>query len=470
MSTKMIITARQDMRLTMSPQLRQAISLLQHNTIDLKQLLQQYIEKNPFIDVEEASANEDAKTVETHQDEENHYHEYSTPSNKFHASHTYSGQDNDDKNYIENYSIPQNLRSYLLEQTLLCQFDPVEQMIAEAIIDAIDENGLLTMSMQDIEHNLLEQGCPAITNTHKVLSIIQSMDPPGIAHRDLRECLLIQLNLLTDKSASWEIAHRIINHYFEHLAQNNVKKLLSQLKITKQQFDDALIHIRSLNPKPGLKYNSDIDITIEPELFVKKIKNEWRVFLVDNILNSIKINTDYQNLIKKNKKHSSYEVLNKELQEAKWLITGLKRRSETLFKVASYIMEHQKDFLDHGHAFMKPMNIIDVSQALDIHESTVSRVTTGKYIATPKGMLELKYFFPSYVLTESGEACSATSVKEYIKDIILQETKERILSDGEIALLLKKKGINIARRTVAKYREAMKILPSYQRAQLTKFD
>lgn len=456
MSTKMQLTTRLDQRLSMNPQLRQAITLLQYNTLDLKQIVQQYIETNPFIEVDETEL---APEIDE-------YDDGTSFGNKYLSRRAGLNQNNDDKNYIENYSIPQSLREHLLEQTLICHFDRTEQLIAESIIDTIDENGKLTTSLTDIQQIIQKQKSVGMDTIESILKTIQTLDPAGVCHRDLRECLLIQLNALTKQNETWKNAHDIVNFHFDKLGGNNIKKMASALKIPLPQVNEAMALIRSLNPKPGLSHSSEVNINIEPDLYVKKIKNTWKVFLSETILTSLKIHSHYQDLMKEHKKHASYEKLNKELQEAQWLMKGLKRRNETLLNVASYIIERQKNFLDYGHAFMKPMNIVDVSQALNIHESTVSRVTTEKYITTPRGMLELKYFFPSYVLTDNGDTCSAISVKEFIKETISQEKNGHIYSDGEIALLLKQKGINIARRTIAKYREALKILPSYQRAKI----
>jgi RNA polymerase sigma-54 factor len=213
-----------------------------------------------------------------------------------------------------------------------------------------------------------------------------------------------------------------------------------------------------------MQFSTEMNINLEPELYVKKVKNKWQVFLAESLLTQVKINKQYQEIIRQHKKQGSYATLKHELEEARNLLKGLKKRNETLLAVGSYIIELQQDFLERGPAFMKPMNIVDVSQVLTIHESTVSRVTTGKYIMTNRGVFELKYFFPSHVGMQTGDTCSAIAVKSYIKEIINQETVEHALSDEEIAEILRKKGITISRRTVAKYRESMKILASYQRA------
>lgn len=463
MSNKMLLTTKLDQRLVMSQQLTQAITLLQYNTLDLKQLVQQYIETNPLIELEEIESTDtpevSGSTSSLENEELSQLFKYSAEINRVHR------YDNDEST-LENYSTPKSLRDHLLEQTLLCKFDLKQQTIAESIIDAIDDCGYLTMSPAEIRSTLIDLGPPDLELIISIIKKIQTFDPAGIAALDLRECLLIQLNHSPNKDKTWEIAQACIEQFFDLLADNNSKKLATKLSVSAAQLNQALMLIKTLNPKPGLLYSTENHFNVEPELYVKKIKSVWKVFLSESILTNIKLNNQYHDLIKQNKSHESYAGLNKELQEAKWLLSGLKRRNETLLNVATHIMKLQKDFLDYGQSFMKPMNIIDVSQALNLHESTVSRVTTGKHIATPRGVFELKYFFPSYVLTDNGAACSDTAVKEMIKEIIDQESSGHIFSDSEIANLLKEKGINIARRTVAKYRDAMKILPSYQRAQL----
>lgn len=465
MSTKMLVSVKLDQRLTMSQQLRQAITLLQYNTLDLKQLVQQHLETNPLLEMDETE-------IESVAEEENYSvtsesSEDQSEISKFSAALSRQNKSYVDESTLENFSIPKTLREHLLDQTLLCHFNPREQMAAEAIIDAVDENGCLTMSLYDIQQVLGEVNYPDIELLEKTLKKIQTFDPIGIASRSIQECLLIQLEYSTEKDAIWELACKIVKEHFENVASTNMKKIIRQLNVTQEEFAEAMTLIRSLNPHPGLEYASDLELNVEPELYVKKIKGKWQVFLSESILTNIKINNQYQELIKQNKKHDSYEALKQELEDARGLLKGLRHRNETLLMVASYIMEKQKDFLEHGKASMKAMNIADVAHALEVHESTISRITTGKYIATPQGVYELKYFFPSYVLTESGEMCSDTAVKTYIKEIIAAETVDHIYSDNEIADFLQNKfSLNIARRTVAKYREALKIMSSYQRLRM----
>jgi RNA polymerase sigma-54 factor len=460
MSPKMQLVAKLDQRLAMNQQLRQAITLLQYNTIELKQLVQNYLENNPLIDLEEAENTDNQHETDAFSTEKNQSNDYTAALSKSNQFHEYN-----DENSFENYSVPQSLREYLLEQTLLCKFDPVEQLVAEAIIDAIDDHGYLTMTLEEIKASIDTLGVIDFELMQTVLQKVKTFDPPGIAAYDMQECLLLQLASLPQKNPIWLIANRIIRDCFDVIASNNTKKIIRRLNISEDEYAQAMLLIRSLDPHPGLQHSNEMDIISEPELYVKKIRDTWHVYLAGSILTGVKINQQYQDLLKKSKKEAAYEALTQELQEAQWLLKGLKKRNETLLRVGAYIVELQKEFFDRGHAFMKPMNIIDVSYALELHESTVSRITTGKYISTPHGIFELKYFFPSHVTTQNGDTCSDTAVKVLIKEIISQETENHVLSDGEITVILQEKGINIARRTVAKYREAMKILSSYQRLQ-----
>jgi RNA polymerase sigma-54 factor len=456
--TKMQLTPKLEQRLAMSQQLRQAISLLQYNSLDLKQLIQQQLETNPLLEVDESEIliEEDKETIAKEDDR--------TKPEDYTAAVNYSNRYNEinDENSLENYASPISFRDHLLAQVLLCNFDSNEQIVAEAIIDSLDECGHLTMSLPDIKSLLIPEVPISLASMMHILTELQGFDPLGVCSHDVRECLLIQLEALPE-TIEGRIAKDILCYCFDNISASSMKKSIKKLSVSTSNYAAAIALLRSLNPHPGLLYANEVDVRVEPELYVKKIKNSWQVFLTDSILTKVKVNENYQNLLKKQKNHKSYEAMNKELLEAQWLIKGLLRRNETLLAVANCIVEVQKDFLEHGHAFMKPMNIADVAQALSLHESTVSRVTTGKYILTPKGIFELKFFFPSHLKTRTGEDCSDMAVKVFIKEIIDKETRQHPLSDSEIAVVLQAKGIRIARRTVTKYREAMKILSSYQR-------
>jgi RNA polymerase sigma-54 factor len=450
MNIKFELTQKLDQRLTMNQQLRQAIMLLQYNTIDLKEMVKKLIEENPLLEAE----HEDINTQSDIKAQQENAYLYSPDIT------TELGGRSDF--YLDNITAPPNLRQHLMAQTVYCQFSNLETDIVEAIIDGIDDNGYLSMSIDEIIHSLSLSDVTADL-IEKMITKVQSFDPPGICARNLRECLFLQLQSLKDKNAYWEIACKIVNEYFEAKKLINNRHILKSLQISQHDYLMALNLIKSLNPRPGLLYALDIHSDIEPELYVKKIKNSWRVFITESILTNVRVNQHYQELIRQRKRSDKGKSLHKELQEAQWLIKGIKRRNETLLAVGSFIMESQLEFLEHGPAYVKSMNLQEVAQALSLHESTISRITTGKYIATSWGVFELKYFFPSHVTTMTGEICSAATVKALIKKIIDEEISSNILSDNDIMMILKEQGINIARRTVAKYREELNILPSYQR-------
>lgn len=453
MSGKMQLTAKLDQRLAMSQQLRQAITMLQYNTIELKQYIQQALEQNPLIEIDET-------LHEQHDDESDYY----TPSSMYAKRKIYDG----DESIIENVAARKSLRDHLYEQTLLCKFTADHQMIAEAIIDAIDDNGLLTMTVDEIAIMLGEDMAVTVTrdDIEDVLQEIQHFDPVGVAARNMKECLTIQIDKNLPRCELTEIAKKIIDYSFESNAINNANKIIKKLGISESNFIDAMNIIKKLDPNPGRQYSTDNNINIEPEIYVKKIKNKWRAFLADSLLTHLKINKEYQILIKQSKRETGQNTLAKELQEAQWLLKGLQRRNETLMKVASCIVEVQHDFFERGPEALKPLTNADIAQMVDMHESTISRVTSGKYIATPHGVYELKYFFPTHLANQEGSICSDAAVKQLIQQIVSQETGDKIYSDSDIARLLKEMGVQIARRTVAKYREALNILPSYQRAKL----
>lgn len=460
MSSKVQLTARFDQRLAMNQSLTQAINLLQYATVDLKQMMLQSLNANPLLELDESQQEENSDTFSDNQEDDNNNYDY-YELNNYVSKNNYT--DNPDS-VIENYSATKDLRGHLLEQTLHCHFDALQQRIAEAIVDAIDDDGYLMMTTPEIVRATAIDIPNANEYVDNIIKTMQTFDPPGVACHNIRECLLIQLELLELHDATYEVAHTIIDRFYDDFIQNKLKNIPSTLNISASLYKEAIELIKSLNPKPGNALSINTDREIEPELFVKKVKDSWHVYLRDSILTKIKVNSLYHDIIAKNKKTAGYANINKELQEAQLLIKALHRRNETLKNVATYIIQAQINFLEHGPTKMKPMNISDAAQTLNLHESTISRITSGKFIATPRGMFELKYFFPTSISTATGLGCSDTAVKEHIKDIIRLETTDKVFSDDDIANLLKEKGINIARRTIAKYRIAMKILPSYQRA------
>lgn len=457
---KMLIRTSLDQRMMLSPQLLQSIALLQYTNLDLKELFDKTLEENIFIE-EHDEKELKFKNLDSGTYEKTLWHE-STVERKYGDARS-CGQVSDDFFY-ENYSKPKTLHDYLLEQTLLCQFSKEQQLVAEAIIDAIDDNAQLSISLEEIHKSHHVLFSIPFQTFPQVLSIIQGFDPAGVGWRDNRECLLIQLRNFIEQDKMSVIAQEIVTNYFEFIHVGLSKKHLDTLGISHSEYIEAISLILSLDPKPARQFSQEYNFNIEPDLIIKKHQGRWNIFLNDAVIPRVQLSKSYQSLLQSLKTHDSYPALKEKLHEAQSLLTGLKNRNETLMRVGTFIIKNQEDFLDYGQEYMKPLIISDIASVLHLHASTISRITTGKYMSTPRGVFELKYFFSSHVNTDSGEQCSATKVKMHIKNIIAEENKLHPYSDIQLASMLKDKSIHIARRTIAKYRDALKIPPAYLRA------
>jgi RNA polymerase sigma-54 factor len=336
-----------------------------------------------------------------------------------------------------------------------------------AIIDAIDPNGRLTQSSEDILSGF-EQDQPEIELDEiiAVLHCIQQFDPPGVAAKDLQECLSIQLNQLSSDTPWLKQAKLIVNKHLALLGNRDYPQLLRRCKLKEAELQEILQLIQQMNPNPGESIATIKTEYVVPDVYVKKIKNRWVVELNPDIAPKLRINTDYASLVKRADNSNDNTYLRDNLQEARWFLKSLQSRNETLMKVATRIVEHQLGFLEFGEEAMKPLVLHDIAEAVEMHESTISRVTTQKYMHTPKGIFELKYFFSSHVSTTSGGECSSTAIRALIKKLVAVENPKKPLSDSKIALLLEEQGIQVARRTIAKYRESLAIPPSNERKRL----
>jgi RNA polymerase sigma-54 factor len=305
-----------------------------------------------------------------------------------------------------------------------------------------------------------------IEEVQAVLHRIQSFDPPGVAAVDLADCLRIQLSQLADNVKWKNTAIELVTHFLDHLAAQNQSRLKRLLDLTDEELSEVIALIRSLNPRPGNLIESPESQYVIPDVFVHKNKGRWQVSLNPDIAPKLRVNPYYSGMVKRADNSADNTCLRNHLQEARWFLKSLQSRSETLLKVARCIVERQKEFLEHGPIAMKPMVLRDVAEEVEMHESTISRVTTQKYMHTPKGIYEFKYFFSSHVSTNSGGECSSTAIRAFIEELVGNEPPAKPLSDHKISLLLKEKGINVARRTIAKYREAMSIPPSNERKRI----
>lgn len=484
--------------LTMTPQLQQAIRLLQLSTLELQTEIQEALESNPMLEIteegnaeptaerregehREAASNESENTAEVADtadravdkqeqeipDDLPTDSEWEDTFDSYTDSYTAATRSNDAEitGFEQADNSGESLHDHLLWQLNLSPCSEIDQAIATTIIDAIADDGYLRTPLEDIHQSLAENNEIEMDEVEAVLHRVQDFDPPGIAARDLRECMLIQLRYY-DAETPWLTEARImIDAHFDALAKREYPLIMRRMKLSETDMQTVLQLIQSLNPRPGSHITVSQPEYIIPDVFVKKVKGLWRVELNPDITPKIGINSLYSKLTKGNSSKDA-TFLKNSLQEARWFIKSLKSRNDTLLKVATTIVKKQRGFFDYGEEAMKPMVMHDIAEIVEMHESTISRVTTKKYMHTPRGIFELKYFFSSHVTTAAGGECSATAIRAILKKLIAAEKPNKPLSDNKLATLLVDQGINVARRTVAKYREAMAIAPSNERKRL----
>jgi len=468
-------------QITMTPQLQQAIRLLQLSTLDLQLEVQQVLETNFMLESAEYEDDADSNTEEQEEDLEKDNEELDDIPEELAIDTTWdevygsipntqhTADDNSD--FLNNQTeIEKTLKSHLIWQLELSPFSDIDRIIATIIIDGINSDGYLNISIEDIIHavkNLNNQIDISVDDVEVVLRRIQHFDPVGVGARDLSECLLLQLTEY-DESTLWLAEARdLLKNYLKLLASRDYAQLARCLKVKQDDLKEIVSLIQSLNPRPGSTIESHHADYIVPDVFVKKIKGSWVVELNQDVIPKVRVNAHYQSLIPQATSKRDVSSLKKHLQEARWFIKSLKSRHDTLLRVSQCIVERQSAFLDYGEEAMRPLVLHDVADELGVHESTISRVTTQKYLHTPRGIFELKYFFSSRITTQNGRDCSSTAIRALIKKLIAAENVAKPLSDDKIAKVLSEQGINVARRTVAKYRESMVIPSSNERKRLT---
>ncbi|PKM12391.1 MAG: RNA polymerase factor sigma-54 [Gammaproteobacteria bacterium HGW-Gammaproteobacteria-3] len=478
---KQSLQLRLGQQLSMTPQLQQAIKLLQLSTLDLQQEIQQALESNMMLEVEEENVssvdsappeqkidNPDQITSEGSQTEIPEELPIDTSwEDIFENAQTAGNSSAETAEFETQRSKVETLQDYLLWQLELTLFSERDRAIALTIIDSVSDDGYLTSSVADFFEGLQEQlDDLELDEVEAVLHRVQNFDPPGVAALDLADCLRLQLQQLPGTTSYKTEALLLVTRYLDLLAGNERSKLLRQLGVTESQLSGAIALIRTLDPKPGAKIEDAHSEYVVPDVYVAKIKGRWEVNLNPEIAPKLRINPFYSSLVKRADNSKDNTCMRDHLQEARWFIKSLHSRNETLLRVARCIVEKQQDFLEHGSISMKPMVLKDIAEQLELHESTISRVTTQKYMHTPNGIVEFKYFFSSHVSTAGGGECSSTAIRALLKQLIDNESQAKPLSDSKIADLLKEKGINVARRTIAKYREAMNIASSSQRRRI----
>lgn len=469
---------RLSQQLAMTPQLQQAIRLLQLSTLELQQELQQALESNPLleqidtheeIDTRETQDSETLDTADALEQKEmpeelpldaswDTIYTAGTPSGT-------SGDYIDDELPVYQGETTQTLQDYLMWQVELTPFSDTDRAIATSIVDAVDDTGYLTVPLEDILESMGDEEID-IDEVEAVLKRIQRFDPVGVAAKDLRDCLLIQLSQF-DKTTPWlEEARLIISDHLDLLANHDFRTLMRVTRLKEDVLKEAVNLIQSLDPRPGQSIQTGEPEYVIPDVLVRKHNGHWTVELNSDSIPRLQINQHYASMCNNARNDGDSQFIRSNLQDAKWLIKSLESRNDTLLRVSRCIVEQQQAFFEQGEEYMKPMVLADIAQAVEMHEPTISRVTTQKYLHSPRGIFELKYFFSSHVNTEGGGEASSTAIRALVKKLIAAENPAKPLSDSKLTSLLSEQGIMVARRTVAKYRESLSIPPSNQRKQL----
>jgi RNA polymerase sigma-54 factor len=474
---------KQEMKI--NPRLYQAMDLLYMPLLDLQQHIKQEMLNNPFLDLEEPAVSEEENASkeaqkekekeEKEKDDEIDWEEILLDGFETGGRHA----EYEDKEYYEPVPVDtRDLYDHLRDQLVLMRLSPRQMLLGEEIIGNIDENGYLTCTIADVVSGLnqwVEDSGDAwaeldgeklepftISDAEEMLRTIQGFDPPGIGARDLRECLLLQLK---DSGLDTTLAYRIVDEYFDQLINHRWSEISKELSITQRDVQTAADDIKKMDPKPGLKYGGPPGNYITPDLIVEKIDGEYLVFLNDTSLPRLRLSKAYREIAKDKSKFKgeNKEFISNKLNSANWMIQAIEQRRQTMLKVMNFIVDRQREFFEKGVQYLKPLTLREVAEVINMHESTVSRVTNEKYVQTPRGVLPLKFFFSSGLSTTSGEDVSARGIKARIQKLVNEEEARRPLTDQAIVNILKDEGIQIARRTVAKYRDQLGILSARMR-------
>ncbi|MBI1195194.1 MAG: RNA polymerase factor sigma-54 [Gammaproteobacteria bacterium] len=492
-------------QLAMTPQLQQAIRLLQLSALDLTAEIQENLESNPMLEIDEEGHEQEgekgqevsgegehervngtelreeqmvsAPDAETAADSamemngtsedmpvdsswEDVYESILPPSSSAQAG------EGDDRDLDAMNSPDTSLRDHLMWQLQMTSVSDRDRSIAMAIIDDIDERGYLTTPLEEIRADVSGDDEIGMDEVMAVLHLVQNFDPVGVAACDLAECLHLQLQQKPADTPWLRQTCELVRNHLDLVGRRDYKTLMSKLGCDEEGLRGMLNLLQTLNPAPGEQIASPKTEYIVPDVYVFKGNGAWRVELNLEAIPRIRINSSYASLVRQVESPSDNEYMRQQLQEARWFVKSIQSRNETLLRVARFIVDFQQNYFEFGEEAMRPMVLADVAEAVEMHESTISRVTTRKYMHTPRGILELKYFFSSHVSTSSGGECSATAIRAVIKKLIAAEDSRKPLSDSKITAMLRAQGINVARRTVAKYREAMSIPTSSERRQM----
>ena len=483
---KQSLQLRISQHLALTPQLQQSIRLLQLSTLELHQELEQILADNPLLErlddpldnsirlladgaigtstvsVQEAAPQGDSNSS---RENENHGEDNVAADAPSSSESDWSFDDvsrtskapEDDDARPQLEAAETSLRDHLLEQLRLTVNNARDRALVELIIDALDDNGYLEESLEEIHARLPEELEIELDELCIALKLLQSFEPAGVGARNISECLALQIKRLSKVPlVSRRLALTIVENHLNLFAQRDFNKLKKALSCDDEDLREVQAIIKRCNPHPGAPFASDVSDYVVPDVIVKRAKGGWQVVLNHDVMPRLRVNALYANILKQNKGDGS---LSSQLQEAKWLIKNMRQRFDTILRVAQAIVDRQRNFFSHGEVAMRPLVLREIADTLGLHESTISRVTTQKYMLTPHGMFELKYFFGSHVATETGGEASSTAIRALIKQLIGAEDPRNPLSDSKIADMLGEQGMVVARRTVAKYREALRIPP-----------
>lgn len=479
---KPALQIRLGQQLTMTPQLQQAIRLLQLSSLELKAEIQEAFESNPMLETDEEQETE-SQVIENPQTENDTHDIYEITENGtlpnelpvdsqwddvYEPSYTPTSSNSEDySDYLDNQSSEEHnsLQQHLLWQLELSSLSNQDRVIANTLIDSLDESGYLQEKLENIHDNLSKNFEIDLDEIEAVLKFVQRLDPIGSGARSPQECLDIQLQQMPSDTPFLSEARLIVGQHLDLIGTKDYRQIMKLSKLTIEIIEQAVTLIQSLHPRPGDLMSAQKPEYIAPDVYVDKHDGIWRVKLNAESAPKLRINNVYSGFIKNSNNNSETDYMRNQLQEARWFIKSLQSRNETLMRVATSIVRHQRSFFEYGEEAMRPLVLRDIAEELEMHESTISRVTTNKYLESPRGIFEFKYFFSSHVSTNDGGICSATAIRAMIKKLIKEENQSKPLSDNKIAALLEQKGISVARRTIAKYRESMAIPPSNERRQ-----
>jgi len=510
---KQNLQLRISQNLALTPQLQQSIRLLQLSSLELNQELELILQDNPLLELVEGDIDFDeesdapAKEVpeelssdnsETDDGDDTYspldYQENNastttpeeTPQNNedfgaidydddgldYGSAGTWdeaskqNDSDDDEGDYTRQEIITENLREHLLNQIKLMPLSERDQRLMLLLIDSINEDGYLEESLEEIVESLPLELEVDLLELQTALKHIQNLDPPGIGACNLQECILLQFNAMPKDTPDMDVAREIVENHLAVLANKDFAKLRKLLNCSEITLKNAQNLILMQNPRPGSKFAQiKSDHFIQHEVIVKKVKGIWIATLNDGVMPKLRINQMYADILKRNRENSS-QYLQSQMQEARWMIKNIQQRFSTILRVSQAIVDRQRNFFEHGEIAMRPLVLREIADELELHESTISRVTTHKYMLTPRGVFELKYFFGSHVATDAGGACSATAIRALIKQMVSEENPKKPFSDNQISDTLAKQGIVVARRTIAKYRESLNIPPANLRKTL----